>query len=393
MKKLPILLFFCLALLTIANAQTPPNAFNYSAVARNAAGQPIVTSTIGIQISILKTSTTGASQYSENHFVNTDAFGLFNLVIGAGAVQSGSMASIDWSNDNYYLKVSMDASGGTNFLTMGTTQLLSVPYAMYAKSAGSVSGGSGITISSISSDGDTLYLSNGQAFVAGGNSANQEFNFYLNFPNTINVTVMDSISSIIELNWIDGIPDLITLSVSSPPSNLTAFITNNTFIPPANISSQPKLHLVSSGQTCGSYPMTLTATSTNGITKSINFIVNIVTPALTGVYNNFVTYSDCSGSLAGSELQNISTSLITITNASTQMSINNFNGYGSDFTAFANLSCGLASMPNQTINNILQTVGNISFNGLGNFTITGVDTDIVGGGSCNYISTYVKISN
>jgi hypothetical protein len=132
----------CFLLLTlVVTAQTPPNAFNYSAVARNAAGQPIATTTIGIQITILKTSPAGVSQYSENHFVNTDAFGLFNLVIGAGAVQSGSMATIDWSNDNYYLKVGMDATGGTNFLTMGTTQLLSVPYAMYAKSAGSVSGG------------------------------------------------------------------------------------------------------------------------------------------------------------------------------------------------------------------------------------------------------------
>jgi hypothetical protein len=161
----------CFLLLTlVVNAQTPPNAFNYSAVARNAAGQPIATTTVGIQVTILKTSPTGASQYSENHFVNTDAFGLFNLVIGAGAVQSGSMATIDWSNDNYYLKVGMDAAGGANFLTMGTTQLLSVPYAMYAKSAGSVSGGTGITITSVSSAGDTLYLSNGQSFVAGGNS-------------------------------------------------------------------------------------------------------------------------------------------------------------------------------------------------------------------------------
>jgi hypothetical protein len=150
MKKITLLstlrqaqgITLCFLLLTIGvNAQTPPNAFNYSAVARNAAGQPIATTTIGIQISILKTSPTGASQYSENHFVNTDAYGLFNLVIGAGAVQSGSMATIDWSNDNYYLKVGMDATGGTNFLTMGTTQLLSVPYALYAKSAGSVSGG------------------------------------------------------------------------------------------------------------------------------------------------------------------------------------------------------------------------------------------------------------
>jgi hypothetical protein len=141
-KKITLLSTLCFLLFALgAKAQTPPNAFNYSAVARNAAGQPIATTTIGIQITILKTSPTGASQYSENHFVNTDAFGLFNLVIGAGAVQSGSMATIDWSNDNYYLKVGMDAAGGTNFLTMGTTQLLSVPYALYAKSAGTVSGG------------------------------------------------------------------------------------------------------------------------------------------------------------------------------------------------------------------------------------------------------------
>ena len=170
MKKIQLLTTLCFLLFTLlVNAQIPPNAFNYSAVARNAAGQPIATTIIGIQITILKTSPTGASQYSENHFVNTDAFGLFNLVIGTGAVQSGSMATIDWSNDNYYLKVGMDASGGTNFLTMGTTQLLSVPYALYAKSAGSVSGGTGITITSVSSAGDTLYLSNGQTFVAGGN--------------------------------------------------------------------------------------------------------------------------------------------------------------------------------------------------------------------------------
>jgi hypothetical protein len=141
MKNLSFLFAFIFLLSTQLIAQTPPNAFNYSAVARNAAGQPIATTTIGIQITILKTSTLGNSVYSENHFVNTDAFGLFNLIIGAGSVQSGSMSTIDWSNDNYYLKVVMDANGGTSFLTMGTTQLLSVPYALYAKSAGTVSGG------------------------------------------------------------------------------------------------------------------------------------------------------------------------------------------------------------------------------------------------------------
>jgi hypothetical protein len=144
MKKLTLLSTLCFLFLTVAvNAQIPPAAFSYSAVARNSQNNPIANTTIGIQITILKTSPTGASQYSENHFVNTDQFGLFNLTVGGGAVQSGSMSTIDWSNDNYYLKVGMDANGGTNFLVMGTTQLLSVPYALYAKSAGTVSGGGG----------------------------------------------------------------------------------------------------------------------------------------------------------------------------------------------------------------------------------------------------------
>lgn len=140
MKKINLILGFCLAILTFAQAQIPPQAFNYSAVARNAAGQPIATATIGIQISILKSSTLGQVMYAENHFVNTDAFGLFNLIVGGGAVQSGSMNLIDWSIDDYYLKVGMDASGGTNFLTMGTTQLLSVPYALHAATADSIVG-------------------------------------------------------------------------------------------------------------------------------------------------------------------------------------------------------------------------------------------------------------
>jgi hypothetical protein len=134
------LLGITLFLVGFAQAQTPPNAFNYSAVARNVAGQPIATSKIGIQISILKTSTTGAVQYSENHIVTTDAFGLFNLAIGEGTVQSGSMSAITWGTDKYFIKVGMDVAGSTNFLTMGTTQLMSVPYALHSKTADSIVG-------------------------------------------------------------------------------------------------------------------------------------------------------------------------------------------------------------------------------------------------------------
>lgn len=124
-------------------AQAPPEAFNYSGAARDAQGNPISEKTIGVELSILKGSPTGAVQYRERHFVNTDKFGVFNCTVGQGSVQQGTFSAVNWSNDSYYLRVGLDANGGTNFVVLGTTQLLSVPYALYAKSAGSVNVGSG----------------------------------------------------------------------------------------------------------------------------------------------------------------------------------------------------------------------------------------------------------
>jgi hypothetical protein len=124
-------------------AQAPPEAFNYSGAARDAAGNPISEKTIGVELSILKGSPSGAVQYRERHFVNTDKFGVFNCNVGQGAVQQGAFSNIEWFNDSYYLRVGFDANGGTNFVVLGTTQLLSVPYALYAKTAGSISSMSG----------------------------------------------------------------------------------------------------------------------------------------------------------------------------------------------------------------------------------------------------------
>ncbi|MFO0454301.1 MAG: fibrobacter succinogenes major paralogous domain-containing protein [Pseudomonadota bacterium] len=138
MKSQFILWVSFLSCLTIAQAQTPPLAFNYSAVARDAGGNPIANQTIGIQINIIQNTISGPIVYSENHFETTDDFGLFNLIVGGGAVQSGSMEDIAWSEDTFFINVGMDASGGTNFSTMGTTQLLSVPYALHAKTAESL---------------------------------------------------------------------------------------------------------------------------------------------------------------------------------------------------------------------------------------------------------------
>ena len=139
MKQLNLLIAFLL-LITLVKAQTP-QGFNYSAVARDATGKPLANRNVSVQLSILKTSPTGALQYAENHLVNTDGYGLFNLVVGNGIVQSGSMNNIQWGSDNHYLKVAIDANGGNSFANMGTTQLMSVPYALHAKTADSVVGG------------------------------------------------------------------------------------------------------------------------------------------------------------------------------------------------------------------------------------------------------------
>ncbi len=143
-------------LVGITQAQVaPPQAFSYSAVARDAQGNPLVNQSIGVQFSILKGSTVGPVQYQENQFTTTNQFGIFTLIIGTGTVLQGTFNSINWGNDSYYLKVGLDATGGTNFQIMGTTQFLSVPYALYAESAGNA------TYQVLSFSNDTLYLTNG----------------------------------------------------------------------------------------------------------------------------------------------------------------------------------------------------------------------------------------
>jgi hypothetical protein len=112
-----------------------PNAFNYQAVARDASGNILANHTLSIKISLHKDSETGDVDYSETFNVTTNDFGLFTLAIGQGIVVSGSFSSIDWKSYKYWLQVEMDPAGGSSYADMGTSQLLSVPYAMYAKSS------------------------------------------------------------------------------------------------------------------------------------------------------------------------------------------------------------------------------------------------------------------
>jgi hypothetical protein len=135
MKK--ILLIFMLFATAMGFSQAPEK-MNYQAVVRNADGSLITNSAVGLQISILQTSLTGTVVYKETHAQNTNVNGLVTLEIGTGTVVSGSFATINWASDNFFIKSETDPLGGNNYTISGTSQLLSVPYALHAKTAANV---------------------------------------------------------------------------------------------------------------------------------------------------------------------------------------------------------------------------------------------------------------
>ncbi|MCK0179595.1 hypothetical protein MWU50_09855 [Flavobacteriaceae bacterium S0862] len=131
MKK-QLLLFF-IGILAMSTYSQSPEKFSYQAIIRDAGDAIVANTGIGMQISILKGSAGGTAVYVETHSPTTNANGLVTLEIGGGSVVSGTFADIDWSNDSYFIKTETDPSGGTSYTITGTSQLLSVPYALHAK--------------------------------------------------------------------------------------------------------------------------------------------------------------------------------------------------------------------------------------------------------------------
>ncbi|MEO9531123.1 MAG: hypothetical protein ABJG68_06420 [Crocinitomicaceae bacterium] len=157
MKKYLLILFIAIG--NIASAQAP-NLFKYQAVARNTAGEVLANQSVGFEISILQNSSGGTSVYTETHAVTTNLHGLANLSIGGGAVVSGDFSTIDWGNAIYFLQVKMDATGGTAYVLMGSSQLLSVPYALNAKTVSEVDWTDVTNVPADLLDGDSDVLGN-----------------------------------------------------------------------------------------------------------------------------------------------------------------------------------------------------------------------------------------
>ena len=123
-----------LSLLFISSISFAQNGINYQGAATDADGAKLVNQNISLKTSVLQGGVDGTTSYSETHNTTTDQFGLFNVVIGLGNIIEGSFDSIQWGADSHFLKVELDATGGTNYSLVSTTQMMNVPYALYAHS-------------------------------------------------------------------------------------------------------------------------------------------------------------------------------------------------------------------------------------------------------------------
>jgi hypothetical protein len=152
-----------------------PESFSYQAVVRDGNGDIVAGQPVSVQISIISGSATGTVEFVENHYLTTNSLGLINVSIGSGSVVSGTMAAISWGLYPHFMKVEIDISGGSMYTDMGTVQLLSVPYSLFAKNAGNVfSGDYNDLINTPLIPSDLSQLNNDTGFITSPNDADAD---------------------------------------------------------------------------------------------------------------------------------------------------------------------------------------------------------------------------
>lgn len=136
-KKL-ILSLVAIATISLSSFGQAPEGFKYQAVVRDAGNTILNNQAVGMQMTIQQGSIGGTTVYQETFAPTTNAYGLVNLEIGSGTVVSGDFTTIDWSAGPYFIETAVDVTGGTSYAVMGTSQLMSVPYALHANTAENV---------------------------------------------------------------------------------------------------------------------------------------------------------------------------------------------------------------------------------------------------------------
>jgi hypothetical protein len=139
-----ILLFVTVTLNVFAQS---PEKMTYQAIMRAQDNSLVINSDVSLKIIIHQGTAAGATVYHETHAVKTNSNGLVSLEIGTGSIVSGNFSSIAWDKGPYFIETQVDISGGSNYNIIGITELLSVPYALYAKTAERIVGSNGTNLS------------------------------------------------------------------------------------------------------------------------------------------------------------------------------------------------------------------------------------------------------
>ncbi len=141
MKKLSFLLLFIILFMVNASAQNIPKGMKYQAVARDLKGEVLSNAKIALRINLLsKADAIQTSHYSEIHSVVTNQLGLFTLVVGEGKMETGDFEKVPWSSADIWMEIQIKANGQSDFTSISNSQLLAVPYAYYAATAGVLAG-------------------------------------------------------------------------------------------------------------------------------------------------------------------------------------------------------------------------------------------------------------
>lgn len=185
MKNL-ICLGICFLLIQPCLAQSP-YVFNYQGLARDGQGAPLVDQEISVLISVVSGFQEGPIEFQEEHVVTTNKQGIFSLAIGDGDFIFGNLRNLDWGTDAFYIRTEIDPHAGENYIDLGTAQLYSVPFALYALESGSggsaenqelffdgenlsISNGNTVDLSTLGSGSQTLSISGDQLSISGGNT-------------------------------------------------------------------------------------------------------------------------------------------------------------------------------------------------------------------------------
>ena len=204
MNKKQLWLLVILLFAGVALYAQVPKAINYQAVAYGEDGNALANKQIAVKLAILQGGAEGVAVYEETHEVRTADNGVFNLQIGTGTIVSGAFSSIDWSQSPYYVQFSLDTQGGSSYRKVATSQMLSVPYALYAERAGSVEGGSGSVANPF-----TFMPINGPAgkLLSGSNEElSGDPSFFIAYNNDVNQEVTYRI---------EGLPNYVSINASS----------------------------------------------------------------------------------------------------------------------------------------------------------------------------------